>query len=102
MINFANTMMAAVGANEFISYEAWQIIQPILIIFMVLCSIALIVVVMMQKSASGNVSAISGGSSDSFYGKNKSQSNEGKLKIATICMAVALLVISVIYFIMLV
>lgn len=38
---------------------------------------------------------------DSFFGKNKSQSSEGRLRIATVVLSVLLLVVSVIYFVIL-
>ena len=70
---------------------------------MVLAGIALVVVVLMQKSTGEDMSAISGYNqkNDSFFGKNKSQSSEGRLRKATVILAVLLLVLSIIYFVIL-
>lgn len=85
-----------------ISYEAGQTAGYVLMTFMVVFSIALIVVVLMQKSSGEDMSAIAGrNSNDSFYGKNKSTSTEGILKRLTIAFAVLLLLISIVYFIIL-
>lgn len=45
------------------------------------------------------MSAITGGGSDSFYGKNKSQTREGLLRKLTIAFAVSVFVLSVVFFI---
>lgn len=82
-----------------ISRDARGVIANVLIILMTVISIAIIVVVMMQEGETGGVSAISGGSSDTFYGKNKGRSKEQILKRVTLILGAAMLVISVIFFI---
>jgi len=78
--------------------EAWEAIDAVLIILMTVISIAIVVVVMMQEGESGGVSAISGGSSDTFYGKNKGRSKEQILKRITLILGAVMLVISVVFF----
>lgn len=82
-----------------ISRDARGVIANVLIILMTVISIAIIVVVMMQEGETGGVSAISGGSSDTFYGKNKGRSKEQILKRVTLILGAVMLVISVIFFI---
>lgn len=83
-----------------IDYNVGNAIQWVLMSLMLLASVALIVVVMMQKSSGDDsVSAITGGGSDSFYGKNKSQTKEGLLRKLTIAFAVSVFVLSVVFFI---
>ena len=81
-----------------ITNEAWKVIDAVLIILMTVISIAIVVVVMMQEGESGGVSAISGGSSETFYGKNKGQSREQILKRITLILGAVMLVISVVFF----
>lgn len=93
-------MLAAADGPSAIPYEVYKILSPALLVLMTLVSVGIIIVVLMQKSSNDNVSAITGGSSESFYGKNKTESKEGKLRKATVILAVALLVISVVYFVL--
>ena len=81
-----------------IKSEAWEVIDAVLIILMTVISIAIVVVVMMQEGESGGVSAISGGSSETFYGKNKGRSREQILKRITLILGAVMLVISVVFF----
>lgn len=72
------------------------------ICLMAITAIAMVVVVLMQNSGSQDLGAISGGSNnDTFFGKNKNRSKEGKLKIATIVIGTLLVVFSIVYFIIL-
>lgn len=57
-------------------------IEVILNIFMVIAAIILIVTVLLQESESDGMGAISGGS-ETFFGKNKNSTLEGKLALAT-------------------
>ena len=82
-----------------ISKNARDVLTTVLIILMALMSLAIIVIVMMQEGESGGVSAISGGSSDTFYGKNKGRSKEEILKRVTLILGAVMLVISVIFFV---
>lgn len=86
-----------------IQYEVGQKVGWAMMTLMVLAAIALVVVVLMQKSSGEDMSAIAGCNqkNDSFFGKNKAQSSEGRLRIATVVLSVLLLVVSVTYFIIL-
>lgn len=63
-------------------------------VFMVLLSIALVVLVLVQKGTNENVGALSG-SSETYYGKNKMHSKERTLKIVTLVMFVLMLLFAV-------
>ena len=86
-----------------IQYEVGQKVGWAMMTLMVLAAIALVVVVLMQKSSGEDMSeiAVYNQKHDSFFGKNKSQSSEGRLRIATVVLSVLLLVVSVIYFVIL-
>ncbi|MGI6213878.1 MAG: preprotein translocase subunit SecG [Christensenellales bacterium] len=67
-------------------------------VLMVLLSLTMILIVMLQKGNTTNLGAIAGGA-DSFFGKNKSKSLDAKFKRLTIYNATAILVTSVLFFI---
>ena len=66
-------------------------------ILMVIASIAIIVVIMMQKGTNDDVGVISG-SSDTYYGKNKERGKEGLLKKITLGLFVFIMVCAIICF----
>lgn len=93
MLN-ALMLMAAVG-----DYTPINIIQNILVILMVLLSIAVIVVVLMQKGTSDNIGVI-GGETDSYMGKNKGPNKERTLKIVTAILGAIIVVLAIVYFVL--
>ena len=52
-------------------------------ILMVIASIALIISVLLQSSDDNGLGALSGTAAETFFGKNKAKSMEGKLALAT-------------------
>ena len=79
-------------------YNTYRIVSFVLIIAMGLAAIAAIILVMIQPGNSQGIDAL-GGSSETFYGKNKGKSTESKLKIATYVCLVILGVFAVAFFI---
>lgn len=82
-----------------ITKEARDVITNVLIILMTVISLAIIVIVLMQESNADDVTALSGGSADSFYGKNKGRTKEVILKRLTLILGAVMLVISVVFFV---
>lgn len=69
----------------------------ILIVLMAIAAIALIILVLMQPANSSGIDAL-GGSSETFFGKNKGKSTEAKMKRWTwICLAVLAVLSIVLY-----
>lgn len=80
-------------------YEVYRIVSIVFIVLMFVAAIAAVVLVMLTPGNSDGIEAL-GGSSETFYGKNKGRSTESKLKRWTaICLAV-LAVLAVIFFIL--
>lgn len=75
-----------------------DIIAVITIVVMALAALGAIILILLQQSNSSGIDAL-GGSSETFFGKNKGKSLESKLKKWTIVCLVVLLVFSVIYFV---
>ena len=72
-----------------------NMLKIIITVIYVLICIALIVLVMMQEGKAG-LSAAIGGSTESYWGKNKGRSLEGTLSNATKLLAALFIVLSVV------
>lgn len=79
-------------------FALYQILSITMIILMGLSALTAIVLILLQPSNSSGIDAL-GGSSETFFGKNKGKSIEEKMKKWTwICLAV-LIVFSIAFFI---
>ena len=68
--------------------DAYQIVAFVFVVAMGVAALAAIVLVMLTPGNSQGIDAL-GGSSETFYGKNKGKSTEAKLKMWTlICLGV--------------
>ena len=70
-------------------------VKTVLTIIFIILALILTVVVLMQEGKSAGLSGTLGGSSDTYWGKNKGRSMEGKLDKATKIMAVLFFIIAV-------
>ena len=67
------------------------ILNGIVTVLLVLCALVLIATVLLQPGESNGLGAIAGGA-ETFFGKNKAKTMEGKLALATKVSAVAFIV----------
>ena len=72
------------------------VVKTILTVVYILICIALVVVVLMQEGKSAGLSGAINGIADTYWGKNKGRSIEGKLEFATKILAVLFIVISLV------
>ena len=72
-----------------------EILKTVLLILFAIDCIALTVIVLMQEGKSAGLGAIAG-AADTYWGKNKGRSMEGKLVTITKVLAVLFVVISII------
>ena len=72
-----------------------QALRVALTIVFILISIALAAIILLQEGKSAGLGAISG-AAETYWGKNKGRSMEGKLEQITNWLAVAFIVIAVI------
>ncbi len=63
------------------------------ILFIMVC-IALCVVVLMQKGRDSGISGLTGGSSDTYWDKNKSRSREGRVLMITRVLSIAAILLA--------
>ncbi len=80
-------------------YPPYQIVCIVLIAIMGIAALAAIILVMIQPGNSNGIDAL-GGSSETFYGKNKGKSLESKLKMWTAICLIVLGVLAVVFFIL--
>ncbi len=73
-----------------------SVIHGILLIVYIIVCIALTVIVLMQEGKQNGLGAIGGGSSESYWGRNKGRSMEGGLALATKILATVFIVLSLV------
>lgn len=83
--------------NLCVSYELYKAVSLVCLLLSVLCAIFIIIVVMLQPGNSSGISAING-SSDTFYGKNKSKTLESKLRKLTVICVIVLVVLMIAFY----
>ena len=76
-----------------------KVINIALIILMFLSALVALVLVLLQPSNSSGIDAL-GGSSETFFGKNKGKSIEAKMKKWTIICLVVLIVCAITFYIL--
>ena len=96
MWNYVNLLAGAIDAN----LDALRItLSVIMIIAMVVAALAAIVLVLLQPANSSGIDAL-GGSSETFFGKNKGKSIEEKMKKWTIICLIVLAVLAIAFFVL--
>ena len=70
------------------------VLKIILTVIFIIISIALTVIILMQEGKSAGLGAIAG-AADTYWGKNKGRSMEGRLVTGTTIMGILFFVISV-------
>ena len=78
--------------------KSFPIIKIILVCLLAVLSVAMIIFILMQKSSTNGVSAVTG-QSNTFYNRNKGATLQGKVKMLTIICAVCIMVIVIAYLI---
>lgn len=79
-------------------YLFYNVLSIIFMIIMVLLSVAMIAIVMLQQGNTTNLGAITG-AAESFFGKNKAKTMDSKFKRWTMIIAAAILVSSILFFV---
>jgi len=96
MLNLENLLAPA---SNTAMYNFYLIVSIIMIVLVFVIAVFEIILVLMQPGNSTGINAL-GGSSETFFGKNKGKSVEERLKRVTyICIAI-LGVLSIIFFVL--
>ena len=96
MLNFTALL---VPASNDAAYALYFGLSLTMIILMFVSALVAIILVLMQPSNSSGIDAL-GGSSETFFGKNKGKSIEAKMKKWTYICLIVLLVFSVCFYIL--
>lgn len=99
-----NILSLISAADENVGRPDWvvnsfPIIRVVIMCVLALLAIAMIILVVMQKSNTNGSGAITG-QSDTFYNRNKGATLQGKIKVATIVCASLILVLCLAFLIM--
>lgn len=96
-MNMFSNLLAPLPSEEI--FYTYRTVCFVLIACMAVAAIAAIILVMLQPGNSQGIDAL-GGSSETFYGKNKGKSTEAKLKMWTIICLAVLAVFAIVFFIL--
>ncbi|HSK67927.1 MAG TPA: preprotein translocase subunit SecG [Candidatus Limnocylindria bacterium] len=75
---------------------AMTTVQVIFSVLLMLSALALIISVLLQKGDEGGISALTGGQSAGFLGKNKGKTAEGRLALLTKVFASVFVVLAMV------
>lgn len=92
-----STILNCLMVSENFSYELYYGLSLACLILSVICAVFIIIVVMLQPGNSNGISALDG-TSDTFYGKNKSKTVESKLKKLTVVCVVVMTVLMIAFY----
>ncbi len=92
--------MLAAGLPEWVT-TSFPIIKDILIAYIALAAVVITILILIQPSNSqGGITGITGTQTDTYYSQNKGSTREGRLKKATIGVAISIVVAAVLFFIL--
>ena len=99
-----NILSLISAADENVGRPDWvvnsfPIIRVVIMCVLALLAVAMIILVVMQKSNTNGVSAVTG-QSNTFYNRNKSATLQGKIKVLTIITAVSMMVLCIAFLIL--
>lgn len=92
------TLLTETPTTSDTSYTILQIVSYVLVALMFVSALAAIVLVLLQPGNSTGIDAL-GGSSETFFGKNKGKSIEARMKKWTIVSLVVLAVFAIVFYI---
>ena len=96
MMSFMHNLLVAPDAAF---YPTYQVICLVLLVAMAISAIIAILIVLFQPGNSTGIDAL-GGSSETFFGKNKGRSLESKMKRWTVISLIVLTLFSIVFFIL--
>lgn len=97
MLNVLNLLASDTTTSDS-SFLALRVVSYVLIVLMSLAAITAVILVLMQPGNSTGVSAL-GGSSETFFGKNKGKSIEARMKKWTVLCLIVLAILSVAFYV---
>ncbi|MBQ8685462.1 MAG: preprotein translocase subunit SecG [Clostridia bacterium] len=96
MLNLVNLLIPVKGEAY---YTLRMALSVSMIVLMAIAAIAAVILVLLQPSNSSGIDAL-GGSSETFFGKNKGKSIEAKMKKWTWICLVILVILSIVFYVL--
>ena len=96
MTKLINLLVPAKGAS---SYNLYMGLSITMIVLMAIAAITAVILVLLHPSNSQGIDAL-GGSSETFFGKNKGKSIEAKMKKWTWICLVVLVIFSIVFYVL--
>ena len=96
MLNLVNLLVPTSGEA---SYNLYITLSRVMIVLMLVAAVAAIVLVLLQPGNSTGIDAL-GGSSETFFGKNKGKSIEAQMKKWTWICLIILVIFSIAFYIL--
>ncbi len=93
---FTNLLVPTADAAHYYTY---LVISIVLVVLMFVAALASIILVFIQPGNSEGIDAL-GGSSETFFGKNKGRSSESARKKWTVACLVVLAVLAIVFYIL--
>ncbi len=97
MMSFMSNLL--VPATSEATYTAYRIVSLILLLIMFVSALVAIIIVLIQPGNSTGIDAL-GGSSETFFGKNKGRSLESKMKRWTVISLIVLAIFAVAFYVL--
>ena len=97
MMSMINNLLAPLPSDGV--WTVYQIVSLVLLALMIFAAIVAIVIVLFQPGNSTGIDAL-GGSSETFFGKNKGRSMKRKMKKWTTISLIVLTVLAILFFIL--
>lgn len=97
MLNLVNLLALPIKNDAY--YNLYMGLSVTMIILMCVSALAAIILVLLQPGNSTGIDAL-GGSSETFFGKNKGKSVEARMKKWTIICLVILVIFSICFYIL--
>ena len=97
MLQLFNLLVPVNGDS---AYKLYMALSIVMIVLMGVAALTAIILVLMQPSNSSGIDAL-GGSSETFFGKNKGKSIEEKMKKWTWISLIALAIFAVMFYVVL-
>ncbi len=97
MMSMINNLLAPLPSDGV--WTVYQIVSLVLLVLMIVAAIAAVVIVLFQPGNSTGIDAL-GGSSETFFGKNKGRSKESRMKKWTVICLIVLTVLAIAFFIL--
>jgi preprotein translocase subunit SecG len=82
-----------------INTELYLVLSTICLVLSIVAAIFVIIVVIMQPGNSSGIGGVTG-SSETFYGKNKSKTLESKMKKLTVIAVIVLAVCMIVFYVL--